>query len=118
MAEYRFLSAWCLEAPIDPVFEAIHDAQRWPEWWRGVLNVEELEPGDEDGIGQLDEHTWKSRLPYELKFRTRTTRIERPHLMEGDASGELTGSGRWRLYEADGTTAALYEWNVRTTQPW
>ncbi len=26
--------------------------------------------------------------------------------------------GRWRLYEHDGATAALYEWNVRTTRAW
>ncbi len=113
-----FLTVWCLEAPIDPVWEAIEDSKRWPEWWRGVERVVELEPGDEDGIGQVDEHTWKSRLPYAVRFRTRTTRIERPNLIVGEATGELAGIGRWRLYEADGTTAALYEWNVRTTRAW
>ncbi len=118
MAEYNLLTTWCLESPIDPVWEAIHDTERWPEWWRGVENVVELEPGDENGIGQLGEYTWKSKLPYELKFRMRTTRSERPNLIEGEASGELAGMGRWRLYEADGTTAALYEWNVSTTRQW
>ena len=33
------------------------------------------------------------------------------------ASGELEGTGRWRLYEGQGT-AAVYEWNVRTTRRW
>ncbi len=32
--------------------------------------------------------------------------------------GELEGVGRWRLYEQDGVTAVLYEWNVRTTKAW
>ena len=26
--------------------------------------------------------------------------------------------GRWRLFEQDGVTAAIYEWNVRTTKAW
>jgi hypothetical protein len=100
------------------VWEAIHDSGRWPEWWRGVERVVELAPGGDDGIGQRAQHTWKSKLPYEITFEVRTTRAERPHLLEGEASGELAGTGRWRMYEGDGTTAVLYEWDVRTTRPW
>ncbi len=48
----------------------------------------------------------------------RTTRVERPRLLEGEASGELAGTGRWRLFEQDGVTAVLYEWNVQTTKRW
>ena len=32
--------------------------------------------------------------------------------MEGQATGDLEGIGRWRLYEQDGVTAVLYEWDV------
>ena len=60
----------------------------------------------------------ESRLPYELTFLMRSTRSERPHLLEGEASGELTGTGRWRFFEANGATAVLYEWDVRTTRGW
>jgi uncharacterized protein YndB with AHSA1/START domain len=118
MAGYRFLTTWCLEAPIEPVWDAIHDSERWPEWWRGVERVVELDPGDEDGIGQVGRYTWKSRLPYELSFDVTTLRKERPHLLEGEASGELAGRGTWRLSEGGGLTTVLYEWDVRTTQPW
>jgi hypothetical protein len=48
----------------------------------------------------------------------RSTRSERPHLLEGEAPGELTGTGRWRFFEANGATAVLYEWDVRTTRGW
>lgn len=48
----------------------------------------------------------------------RVTRLERPWLLEGDAVGELSGVGRWRLYEGHGGTAAVYEWNVRTSRAW
>jgi uncharacterized protein YndB with AHSA1/START domain len=100
------------------VWEAIYDSERWPEWWRGVERVVELESGDEDGLGQVGRYTWRSRLPYELTFDVRTTRVERPHLLEGEATGELAGTGRWRLFEGAGATVVLYEWDVRTTRPW
>jgi uncharacterized protein YndB with AHSA1/START domain len=115
---YEFLTAWVLDAPRESVWDAIWASERWPEWWRGVERVVELEPGDEAGVGQLARYTWRSKLPYELSFDMRTTRVERPHVLEGEASGELAGVGRWRLYEQDGTTAALYEWNVATTKAW
>jgi hypothetical protein len=117
MASYRFLSTWCVDAPIGPVFEAIHDAERWPDWWRGVERVVEVVAGDEDGVGSVSRYTWKSRLPYRLEFDMRATRVERPWLIEGEATGELAGRGRWRLFEGQGT-AVTYEWDVRTTNPW
>lgn len=118
MAEYRFLTTWLLEADRERVWDAVYDSERWPQWWRGVLEAEKLEKGDEDGVGQYGRYVWKSMLPYRLEFFVRTTRVEKPHLLEGDASGELAGVGRWRLFEQGGVTAVLYEWNVRTTRPW
>ena len=61
---------------------------------------------------------WKAKLPYGVEFEIATTRVERPHLLEGDADGELAGVGRWRLFEHGGVTAVVYEWNVRTTRWW
>ena len=118
MSEYRFITTWCLEAPREPVWDAIWDAERWPQWWRGVIEAEREAPGDEVGIGQVGRYVWRSKLPYNLEFRMKTTRVERPHLLEGHASGELEGVGRWRLFEDDSSTAVIYEWNVHTTRPW
>jgi uncharacterized protein YndB with AHSA1/START domain len=118
VAEYRFLTTWLLEAPIERVWDAIYESERWPEWWKGVLEAEKLDEGDEQGVGQYGRYVWKSKLPYKLEFFVRTTKVEKPYLLEGDASGELTGVGRWRLFAQDGVTAALYEWNVTTTRAW
>jgi uncharacterized protein YndB with AHSA1/START domain len=118
VAEYRFLTTWLLEAERERVWEAIYDSERWPEWWKGVLEAEELEEGDESGVGRYGRYIWKSKLPYRLEFFVRTTKVEKPHLLEGDAEGELAGVGRWRLFEQDGATAVLYEWSVHTTRAW
>lgn len=116
--EYRFLTTWLLEAERERVWEAVFDSEAWPRWWRGVERVEVITPGEESGVGQVGRYTWRSRLPYDLTFDVRTTRSERPHLLEGEASGELAGVGRWRLFEEAGVTAVAYEWNVRTTKRW
>jgi hypothetical protein len=118
MAEYRFLTTWLLDSPRQPVWDAIYDSERWPQWWKGVLEAEKLEEGDEHGIGQYGRYVWKSKLPYKLEFFVRTTKVQEPSLLEGDATGELTGVGRWRLFEQDGVTAVLYEWNVSTSRAW
>jgi uncharacterized protein YndB with AHSA1/START domain len=119
MAEYAFLTTWLLESPRQPVWEALHDQARWPSWWRGVEEAEELSrpPGGDD-VGTIARMVWKSLLPYRVEFEVTTTRVERPSLLEGRAVGELEGIGRWRLYEQDGVTAVLYEWNVSTTKFW
>ena len=45
-------------------------------------------------------------------------REERPVRVYGRATGQLEGSGHWRLFEQGNLTVVTYEWNVRTTKPW
>jgi hypothetical protein len=118
MAEYSFLTAWLVPAPVEPVWDQLFDVGAWPQWWQGVTEARELEPGGPDGLGKVFTISWRSFLPYELSFVTTVTRVEKPHVMEGTAVGELTGTGRWRLFEHDGVTAVTYEWDVRTTKAW
>ncbi len=118
MAHYSFLTTWLLDSPREPVWEAIYDQESWPRWWRGVEEAEELKPGEDGGVGTVSRLVWKSLLPYRVEFEVTTTRVDRPHLLEADAVGELTGVGRWRLFERDGATAVLYEWNVATSKAW
>src|SRR5207244_791337 len=56
--------------------------------------------------------------PYRLEFRSRTTTVERPNLMEGEALGQLTGGGRWRLWENPAGVCVTYEWRVETSEAW
>jgi hypothetical protein len=115
---YRFLTTWCLSAPTEQVWDALYDTSNWPQWWRGVESVTRLEKGDDNGgVGSLSRYIWKSRLPYQLCFDMRVTRVDPPYLLEGNAIGELTGLGRWRLFSGK-HTAVIYEWNVKTTTQW
>jgi uncharacterized protein YndB with AHSA1/START domain len=118
LTRYSFLSTWLLEAPIEPVWDAIYDTDAWPEWWPGVRSVEELVPRGPAGIGGVSRFTFRSVLPYDLVFEMRSTMVERPRLLEGVASGELAGLGRWRFFVDGATTAVTYEWTVETTERW
>jgi uncharacterized protein YndB with AHSA1/START domain len=118
VADYRFLTTWLLDSPREPIWDAVFDQASWPSWWRGVEEAVEVRPGEESGIGTVSKMVWKSLLPYRVEFEVTTTHVERPHLLQADAVGELTGLGRWRFYEQEGVTAVLYEWNVATSRAW
>ncbi|MDQ6817119.1 MAG: SRPBCC family protein [Actinomycetota bacterium] len=117
MAKYAFLTTWCLDAPIEAAFDVLSDSAAYPRWWKGVRSVEVLEPCDERGVGELSRFTWRSVLPYSLSFDLRSTRLQRPYLIEGHATGELEGVGTWHLYEGQ-SVAIVYDWRVETTKPW
>lgn len=118
MADYRFVTEWLIQAPREAVWDELFHSERWPQWWRQLERVEERELGDANRIGCVRRFIWKGALPYRLAVDMRLTRAERPHLLESRATGELEGSGRWSLREADGGTRARYDWNVRTTKRW
>jgi polyketide cyclase/dehydrase/lipid transport protein len=117
VADYRFLTTWLLDAPREAVWDEIYHAERWPQWWAGVEDVVKVVEGDEQGVGSVYRNVWRSRIPYAVRFDARTTRVEQPHLIELTATGELEGTGRWRLFAGD-AVAVTYEWNVHTTAPW
>ena len=118
MARYRFLTTWLLEAPRDRIWEQLKDAVSWPEWWQGVVRVDELDPGDEQGAGGRHRIEWRSRIPYPIEFEFQTDEVDAPRRMAGRAFGELEGTGVWRLWEEAGVTAVVYDWDVATTKPW
>jgi hypothetical protein len=118
MADYSFVTLWRFRSPLEPVWDLIYRSEDWPAWWRGVERVERVERGDDSGLGALQLYTWRSRLPYRLAFHMRLTRVEPLSLIEGEAVGELNGTGRWRLAHGAGVTDVRYDWNVRTTRPW
>jgi hypothetical protein len=83
-----------------------------------VVRVSELAAGDERRLGSRYRIAWRSRVPYELEFDFTVRRVDEPCCMAGDATGELEGSGLWRLFEQDGVTAVVYDWRVRSTKRW
>ena len=116
---YEFATIWNLDAPVGKVWNEIKDSVSWPDWWKGVIRVVELETGAEDGIGAIHRSTWKSALPYTLEFNSEIIRIKQLKLIEARAFGELDGKGLWQFETiSDTKTRVRYDWQVNATKPW
>jgi hypothetical protein len=119
VSDYEFITIWQFDAPIDRVWHEIKHSENWSEWWKGVIKVEELKAGDDDGLGSIRRSTWKSALPYTLEFDSEIVRIEHLKLIEARAFGELDGSGLWQFFdESIDRTRVQYDWRVKTTKRW
>lgn len=118
MAEYRFLTIWLLDAPIEKVWEAIVDYTQLSTWWQAVVKAEEIQPGDSTGVGSVWHMVWKTPLSYTIAFESCITRVEAPYQLELNAVGEVEGIGRWELSPVEEGTLVHYHWIVRTTKPW
>jgi polyketide cyclase/dehydrase/lipid transport protein len=118
LTRYRFLTTWLLEASCAAAWEVLQDPLRWPEWWRGVVRAREMDGGDGSRVGSRYRVAWRSRIPYELEFDFTVRRLEAGRCMEGEASGDLEGTGCWRLFEDGGVTAVVYDWDVASTKRW
>ena len=122
-AAYRFVTRWQVGAPLEAVWDVIYDMAAWPAWWRGVRSVTKVTDGEGDGVvGSVYRIAWQSVLPYTLTFDVRTTRVERERALEGEANGNLAGTGRWAFSQSHAGTGPVttveYYWDVTTTEAW
>ena len=118
MAKFNFVTVWRIQAPLSQVCDAVSRCRQWPQWWQGMERVEELEPGDAEGIGSLRRFTWRGRLPYRVVFDVCVTRVVPLTVLEGQASGEVEGVGCWHFTSRGDVTEVRYEWRIRTNCLW
>ncbi len=118
MAEYRLLTIWRIEAPLEEVYAAIHNSPRWPDWWPGMQKVEPVAAGNAAGINSVLRYSWQGKMPYRVVFEVLTTHIEKLVAIEGTARGDLEGIGRWHFSRQGSLTVVRYEWHVRSTRWW
>ena len=118
MAEFRFITEWRIDAPLADVCDAISQCLDWPAWWKGVKKVEKLESGDARGIGSVYRFTWRGRIPYRFTFDMCVTDFVPFALLEGQATGEVIGTGRWDFFREDDVTMVRYRWHIRTNRLW
>jgi hypothetical protein len=114
VAEYRLLTIWRIEAPLEEAYAAIHTPRAWP----GMQKVEQVAAGDATGINSVLRYYWQGRLPYRMVFEVRATRIEKRVAIEGSVQGDLEGVGRWHFINEGTVSVVRYEWHVRGTRWW
>ncbi len=116
--EFRFVTEWQITAPLTEVCNAITHCLDWPLWWEGVEEVKQLSAGDHNGIGSVHHFVWKGRIPYRFSFDMLVTNYTPLVFLEGQASGEIIGTGRWDFSRRDDATIVRYQWQVRTNRLW
>jgi hypothetical protein len=74
---YAFVDEWDVRAPIEAVFDALSDPERYPLWWKPVYLAARLR--DENVVEPL----FKGRLPYRLRVTLRLAGRRRPAVPPG-----------------------------------
>jgi hypothetical protein len=116
--QYFFLTKWVIKSPVQPVWDAIYSSEFWPSWWKGVISVEEIKKGDDNGLGSIRVYMLRSPLYYSLKFELLLTDRQDLRFLKGNASGDLVGTGAWYFNESEGVTTVECHWHVETTIKW
>ena len=117
--EFRLYSTWRVRGSIDDVYAVLTEPIEFVRWWPSVyLDVEELAPGRNGGVGRVLRLQTKGKLPYTLEWRATVTAVDKPNRIAIRAQGDMTGSGEWRLAQSGGDVEIHYTWVVEATKPW
>ncbi len=116
--DYHFITNWRMPGTCEEVSDILKDAADLPRWWPSVyLEVEVLEPGDEDGIGKFVGLYTKGWLPYTLRWQFRVTESRYPHGFSLRAEGDFDGRGIWTLRQDGEFVEVIYDWRLRADKP-
>ncbi|MBI3965129.1 MAG: polyketide cyclase [Chloroflexi bacterium] len=116
--DYHFVTHWRVKSTVEEVSEILGKAPDLVRWWPSVyLDVRELAPGDERGIGKVVSLYTKGWLPYTLRWQFRVIESQWPHGFTLEAFGDFVGRGVW-TFEQDGEWVSLtYDWRIRADKP-
>jgi hypothetical protein len=116
--EYHFITHWRFEGTVADVYELIGDPFGYTRWWPTVyLDVQQLEPGDANGMGRRFRFHTKGWLPYTLRWESRVTEIDRPYRLVIRATGDFDGRGIWTLKQEGGAVAVEFDWKLSAEKP-
>jgi hypothetical protein len=115
---YHFITRWRVEGQIEEVADILGDARDLARWWPSVyLEVRELQPGDERGVGRVVDLYTKGWLPYTLRWQFRVTESHYPHGFTLEAQGDFVGRGIWTFEQAAVWVDVTYDWEIRADKP-
>lgn len=116
--DYHFITHWQVQASVQEVFEILADATDLVRWWPAVyLEVQELQVGNEQGVGKVVSLYTKGWLPYTLRWQFRVTEVHPPYGFSLEAWGDFVGRGIWTLEEAGTWVNITYDWRIRADKP-
>ncbi|HXG64799.1 MAG TPA: SRPBCC family protein [Blastocatellia bacterium] len=116
--EYHFVTHWRVRGTVNEVADILKKATDLPRWWPAVyLEVQELEPGDSEGVGKVVSLYTKGWLPYTLRWTFRVTESRYPHGFSLEAFGDFEGRGVWTFAQDGPDVNITYDWRIRADKP-
>ena len=116
--DYHFITVWRVEGSVREVADVLKDAPALARWWPSVyLAVEQLESGDEEGVGKAVSLYTKGWLPYTLRWRFRVIESRYPYGFTLVAEGDFEGRGIWTFEQDGGSVCVIYDWKLRADKP-
>jgi hypothetical protein len=116
--DYHFVTHWSVIGTLAEVADILRDTGGFPRWWPSVyLQVRQMQPGDEQGIGERFSMRTKGWLPYILDWEMRVTDSRYPHGFTLEAAGDLAGRGLWTFEQKGAWVEIGYDWWVRPGKP-
>ena len=117
-SEYHMITEWRVKGSVEEVSNILREATNLPRWWPSVyLDVKEIEPGDENGIGKVVRLYTKGWLPYTLRWTFRVTEASYPHGFALEACGDFVGRGVWTLKQEGAWARVIYDWKINAEKP-
>lgn len=116
--EFHFITDWRIKGTVVEVAEVLGKATDLVRWWPSVyLDVQEVEAGEENGIGKVVRLYTKGWLPYTLRWSFRVSESSYPSGFTLEASGDFVGRGIWKLEQQGEWVTVVYDWKIRADKP-
>ena len=116
--DYHFITTWRVRATLQEVNDLIGNAPDMARWWPSVyLDVKQLVPGDELGVGRVTDFFTKGFLPYTLRWQSRVIASRYPYGFTLEAQGDFVGRGIWTFEPAGDEVIITYDWKIRADKP-
>ena len=116
--DYHFITHWRVQSTLAEINDILGNATDLPRWWPSVyLDIAQLAPGDQNGIGRVISLYTKGWLPYTLRWQFRVTENRSPHGFSIEAWGDFVGRGIWTFAQDGDFVNITYDWKIAAEKP-
>ena len=116
--DYHFITHWRVQSSLEEISEIIGNGPGLVRWWPSVyLDVKQIQPGDERGLGRVISLYTKGWLPYTLRWQFRVVEDRYPHGFTLQAWGDFVGRGIWTFEQEGPWVDITYDWKIQADKP-
>lgn len=116
--EYHFITHWRVASTVEEITQILRNPADLMRWWPSVyLDVQEVEPGDAQGLGKVVGLYTKGWLPYTLRWQFRVIEVNHPYGFALEAWGDFVGRGIWTFAQDGDWVNITYDWKINAEKP-